>query len=111
VIGPQQRISREEALRIFTYNGAYALWMEEELGSIEAGKLADLVILSQNPLTCPEDDIREIKAGSFAGDVDRGDQLTAYLPPLWKRESRAGRFLWSLWQALGRGEAGRQKAV
>lgn len=60
VIGPEQHISREEALRIYTYNGAYALWMEEELGSIEVGKLADLVVLAQNPLICPEDEIRDI---------------------------------------------------
>jgi predicted amidohydrolase YtcJ len=60
VIGPEQRITREEALRIYTYNGAYALWMEDELGSIEAGKLADLVVLAQNPLTCAEDEIRDI---------------------------------------------------
>jgi hypothetical protein len=60
VIGPEQRISREEALRIFTNNGAYALWMEDELGSIEVGKLADVAILSQNPLSCPEDEIRDI---------------------------------------------------
>lgn len=61
VIGPEQRISREEALRIYTINGAHALWMEDELGSIEVGKLADLVVLSRNPLTCPEDEIRDIE--------------------------------------------------
>ncbi|HTW89473.1 MAG TPA: amidohydrolase family protein [Candidatus Binataceae bacterium] len=61
VIGPDQRISREEAIRIFTYNGAYALRMEDQLGSIEPGKLADLVILSADPLTASEDAIREIK--------------------------------------------------
>jgi predicted amidohydrolase YtcJ len=60
VIGPEQRITREEALRIYTYNGAHALWMEDELGSIEVGKLADLVVLAQNPLTCAEDEIRDI---------------------------------------------------
>jgi predicted amidohydrolase YtcJ len=68
VIGPEQRISREEALRIFTNNGAYALWMEDELGSIETGKLADLVVLSQNPLTCPEDAIRAITVESTMVD-------------------------------------------
>jgi len=61
LICPEQRISREEALRIYTINGAHALWMEDELGSIEVGKLADLVVLSRNPLTCPEDEIRDIE--------------------------------------------------
>jgi predicted amidohydrolase YtcJ len=68
VVGPEQRISREEALRLFTNNGAYALWMEDELGSIEVGKLADLVVLSQNPLTCPEDEIRAITVESTMVD-------------------------------------------
>jgi hypothetical protein len=61
VVGPDQRITREEALRIFTNNCAYALFMEDRLGSIETGKLADLVVLSGDPLTCPEDDIKDIE--------------------------------------------------
>jgi predicted amidohydrolase YtcJ len=61
VIGPKQRISREEAIRIFTYNGAYALRMEDRLGSIEPGKLADLVILSGDPLTSSQEAILEMK--------------------------------------------------
>ncbi|MEK6438972.1 amidohydrolase [Pseudonocardia sp. T1-2H] len=61
VIGPHQSISREEALRIFTINGAYALFMEDKLGSIETGKLADLAILSADPMTCAEDDIKDIE--------------------------------------------------
>lgn len=61
VIGPEQRISREEAFRIFTSHGAYALGMEDELGSIEVGKLADLAILSEDPIACPEDHIKEIE--------------------------------------------------
>lgn len=61
VIGPHQSISREEALRIFTINGAYALFMEDRLGSIETGKLADLAILSADPMTCAEDDIKDIE--------------------------------------------------
>ena len=60
-VGPSQRITREEALRIFTNNGAYALWMENELGSIEVGKLADCVVLSDNPLKGKRDTIRDIQ--------------------------------------------------
>lgn len=61
VIGPDQKITREEALRIFTNHGAHALWMEDQLGSIEAGKLADLVVVSDDPLTSSEAAIRDIK--------------------------------------------------
>jgi predicted amidohydrolase YtcJ len=61
VVGPQQRITREEAIRIFTRNGAYAIGMESKLGSIEPGKLADLIVLSADPLAVPEDEIANIE--------------------------------------------------
>jgi predicted amidohydrolase YtcJ len=62
VYGPDQKISREEALRLYT-NGAAAYSFEEDLkGSIEAGKLADLVVLSHDLLTCPEEAIKDIQA-------------------------------------------------
>ena len=75
VIGPAHRISREEALRIFTNNGTYALWMENELGSIEVGKLADCVILSDNPLRGKRDTIRDIQVDltMVAGNVVHGE--------------------------------------
>ena len=50
VWGPKQRISVEEALRVATVNGAYASFDEKRKGSIEVGKLADLVVLGRDPL-------------------------------------------------------------
>ena len=47
--GPKQRISVEEALRIGTLHGAYASFEEKEKGSLESGKLADLVVLGKDP--------------------------------------------------------------
>lgn len=62
VFGAAQKITREEALRIFTINPAYAEFDEKIRGSIEAGKLADFVVLSQDLMTVPEDQIIKTKA-------------------------------------------------
>jgi predicted amidohydrolase YtcJ len=60
IVVADQRISRAEALRAFTINGAYLSFEEQTKGSIEVGKLADFAILSGDLLTVPEDDIRDI---------------------------------------------------
>jgi predicted amidohydrolase YtcJ len=52
-----QRMSREEALRSYTWNNAYAAFEEEMKGSLEAGKLADITVLSRDIMTIPEDEI------------------------------------------------------
>jgi predicted amidohydrolase YtcJ len=49
VWGPKQRITVEEAIRVGTINGAFASYEENSKGSIEAGKLADLVVLGRDP--------------------------------------------------------------
>ncbi|MCX7973207.1 MAG: amidohydrolase [Candidatus Aminicenantes bacterium] len=54
---PEQKMTREEALRSYTLNGAYASFQENLLGSLEAGKLADITVLSQNIMTIPEEEI------------------------------------------------------
>ena len=48
--GPKQRISVEEALRVTTLNGAYASYEERLKGSLQSGKLADLVVLGRDPV-------------------------------------------------------------
>ena len=53
-------VSVEEALRIMTINGAYTLFMENKIGSLIPGKFADLIVLSDNPLTVDPDAIVEI---------------------------------------------------
>jgi hypothetical protein len=60
VLGPEERISRQEALRLMTINNAYITFEEHQKGSIEAGKLADLIVLSDDILTVPERRILEI---------------------------------------------------
>jgi predicted amidohydrolase YtcJ len=54
---PDQRMTREEALRSYTINGAYAGFEEGIKGSLTVGKLADITVLDRDILTCPEDDI------------------------------------------------------
>ena len=54
---PDQRMTREEALRSYTINGARAGFEESLKGSLTPGKLADIAVLSRDILTCPEDDI------------------------------------------------------
>ena len=61
VIGPGQRVTREEAIRCYTRHAAYITFEENVKGSIEPGKLADLVVLSNDILTCPEEDIKETR--------------------------------------------------
>jgi hypothetical protein len=68
VYGPNQRISREEALRIFTINNAKLTFEESIKGSIEPGKLADLVVVSGDFLTMPEKQLENLKAmGTMVG--------------------------------------------
>jgi predicted amidohydrolase YtcJ len=61
-INPELRITREEALRMWTINGAYNGFEETIKGSIEPDKLADMVVISQDYLKCSVDEIRNIEA-------------------------------------------------
>ena len=60
VWGPNQRLSVEEALKIYTLNGAYASFEENIKGSITPGKLADLVVLAQDPISVDPLSIKDI---------------------------------------------------
>jgi predicted amidohydrolase YtcJ len=61
VLAPEERASREMALRAITSTAAWQMLSEEEFGSIEVGKFADFVILEENPLTVEPDKIGDIK--------------------------------------------------
>ena len=56
---PEEALTREQAIRLYTRNNAYILFQEKQTGSLEAGKLADLIVLNTDILTCPLDDIRK----------------------------------------------------
>ena len=60
VRGPEQRIGRFEAIRLYTMGGAWQDHKEHHKGSIEAGKLADFCVLDGDILTVPEDEIHSL---------------------------------------------------
>jgi predicted amidohydrolase YtcJ len=62
VLMPEECISRESALRQYTINGAYVSFSEGFKGSIEVGKAADLTVINKDYLTCPIEEIRDIRA-------------------------------------------------
>lgn len=59
-LGPEEAITREEALELWTRGSAYTMGWEDEIGSIEPGKRADLVVLDTDYLECEPDAIRDI---------------------------------------------------
>ncbi len=61
VLNPEERLTREQAIRLYTINNAYLHNEEKEKGSLEAGKLADLIIVDRDVLTCPVGEILETK--------------------------------------------------
>jgi len=61
VLGPEQRVSVMDAIKSITINAAHQYFEERTKGSLEPGKLADFVILDQNPLTVDPMAIKDIK--------------------------------------------------
>ena len=53
---PAERVSRAQALRGFTHDAAYAARLEDDLGTLDEGKLADLVVVDRDPLTVSPDE-------------------------------------------------------
>jgi predicted amidohydrolase YtcJ len=68
---PEQKISLEEAVKGYTLNGAIAEFSEGDKGSIEAGKLADLVVLTRNIFALPPEELRnsKVKMTIFNGRI------------------------------------------
>ena len=61
VLGAEQRLSVDQAIKAVTLDAAYAMFIDDRAGSLEPGKWADLVVLEQNPRTTPADKIGDIK--------------------------------------------------
>lgn len=58
---PEEALTRQQALRMFTVNNAYLLFAENDRGSLEPGKLADLIVIDRDFLKCPEEDMASTK--------------------------------------------------
>jgi predicted amidohydrolase YtcJ len=74
---PEEALTREQAIRFYTANNAYILFRDDEIGSLEPGKLADFIVLDRDILTCPAEEIRSIRVertyigGKLAFERDR----------------------------------------
>jgi predicted amidohydrolase YtcJ len=58
---PEEALTREQALRMYTANNAYLMFLDDAVGSLEPGKLADFAVLDRDILTCSVDAVRDIK--------------------------------------------------
>ena len=61
VLTPDERLTREQAIRLYTINNAYLTHAEKEKGSLEVGKDGDLIVIDRDVLTCPARDVRDAK--------------------------------------------------
>ncbi len=61
VLDPEERLDREQAIRLYTINGAWLTFEEDRKGSLEPGKFADLIMIDRDILSCPVDAIRSTK--------------------------------------------------
>lgn len=65
---PAEAITIQQAVRMCTYNGYYACFDEKERGSLEAGKVADMVLLSRNPYETPKEELKQLQVeGLYLG--------------------------------------------
>jgi predicted amidohydrolase YtcJ len=65
---PEEGLTREQAIRLYTINNAYLHHEEEDKGSLEVGKYGDLIIIDRDILTCPVDEILRTKVlGTIVG--------------------------------------------
>ena len=60
-IQPDEALTREQAIRLYTYNNAWLYLEDKEKGSPEPGKLADLIVVDTDVLKCPVDEIRDTR--------------------------------------------------
>jgi hypothetical protein len=71
-VHPEEALTREQAIRFYTWNNAFLMRMEDRLGSVEPGKLADFIVVDRDLLSCP---IEELKNTSVQMVFVNGEQV------------------------------------
>jgi predicted amidohydrolase YtcJ len=67
---PEQNLTREQAIRLYTINNAFLTFEELQKGSLEPGKLADFIVLDRDILECPIDEVKDINVeATYLGGI------------------------------------------
>lgn len=61
IVSPEEKLTREEALRLYTINNTFLHHEENEKGSLEVGKLGDLILIDRDYMTCPAEEVADIR--------------------------------------------------
>lgn len=78
ILAPEERISVEQALTLYTRNGAYAGFEEDRKGALEPGKLADFIVVDRDVLAVPADELKDVKVlQTFVSGRSVYDSLSA----------------------------------
>jgi predicted amidohydrolase YtcJ len=76
ILAPEERITVEQALTLYTRNGAYAGFEEDRKGSLEPGKLADFIVVDRDVLNVPWDELKDVRVmQTFAGGRSVFEQI------------------------------------
>jgi predicted amidohydrolase YtcJ len=80
-LAPEERLSIREALTLYTRNGAYAGFEEKDKGTLEAGKLADFIVVDRDLLSIPTDELKDVKVlATYVGGEKIYENPGAYAP-------------------------------
>ncbi|WP_113716641.1 amidohydrolase [Arthrobacter dokdonensis] len=78
IMGQEERISVQQALEAITLGGAFMLKMDHEVGSLEAGKFADMAVLAEDPLAVPAEEVGNIRVlGTVVGGTHHASNVRA----------------------------------
>ena len=90
---PPERVPVRSAVRMATWNGAYAAFDEKGRGSLEEGKVADMVILSENPYKVPSESIKDIRVeGLILGSLPYESAVPPLLSSIWHGLTSGGNY-------------------
>jgi len=81
VLAPEERLTISEALRLYTYNGAYAGFEEKTKGTLEPGKLADFIVVDRDALSVPTEQLKDVQVlATYVGGERVSQAATSAAP-------------------------------